>query len=111
MRDRAILELFYSSGLRISELVGLNRTDIDFKTRLMRLKGKGKKERVIPITKNAACWILKYLENPERYLKTNEHLPQEDAAAIFLNKWGTRLTTRSIDRHFESYGISGFPEF
>lgn len=110
-RDRTIMELFYSSGLRISELVSLNRGDVDFDNLLIKLKGKGKKERIVPITKNASSWMSSYLNNPERGVKTNEHIPEVDNAAVFLNKWGTRLTTRSIDRHFDKYlkasGLSG----
>lgn len=103
LRDRAILELFYSSGLRIGELVALNRGDIDFQNRLMKLKGKGKKERIVPITKNASYWIYSYLENPERHQDIDGHLAEADGAAIFLNKFGKRLSTRSIDRHFVAY--------
>ncbi len=65
-RDRTIMELFYSSGLRISELIGLNRSDFDATNLTLRVRGKGKKERVIPITKNAAAWINSYLNHPER---------------------------------------------
>lgn len=104
-RDRAIMELFYSSGLRVSELVALNRSDFDPKGMLMRLKGKGKKERIVPITKNACDWIQRYLNHPER------HLSQKDPNAIFLNRWGSRLTTRSVDRNFDRYlhqsGLAG----
>jgi len=89
------MELFYSSGLRVSELVGLNRTDFDPSNGMLHIRGKGKKERRIPITKNAAKWIGDYLNHPGRI--------QKDEAAIFLNKWGTRLTVRSVDRNFESY--------
>lgn len=110
-RDRAIMELFYSSGLRISELVALDRGDIDTANLLMKLKGKGKKERIVPITKNAATWIQAYLSHVERHSNVNGHDAQVDAQAIFLNKWGTRLTTRSIDRHFDRYlkssGLAG----
>lgn len=110
-RDRAIMELFYSSGLRISELVTLNRQDIDFKSLLIKLKGKGKKERIVPITKNAAEWIKAYLEHIERHQEIDGHQAQQDPDAIFLNKLGTRLTTRSIDRHFDRYltasGLTG----
>ncbi|MFN3328124.1 MAG: tyrosine-type recombinase/integrase, partial [Fervidobacterium pennivorans] len=60
-RDRCIMELFYSSGLRVSELVALDRADFDPKNLVLRLKGKGKKERMVPITKNAADWITSYL--------------------------------------------------
>lgn len=110
-RDRVIMELFYSSGLRVSELVSLDRKDFDPKNLLVKLKGKGKKERVIPITKNAANWINRYLEHPDRYRSIDGHRPQADPQAIFLNKWGTRLTTRSVDRTFDTYlkksGLAG----
>lgn len=110
-RDRCIMELFYSSGLRVSELVALNREDFDQRNLVVRLKGKGKKERVIPITKNAADWIDSYLSHPERCLNTDGHLAEADLKAIFLNRLGTRLTTRSVDRKFDKYltasGLSG----
>ncbi len=110
-RDRAIMELFYSSGLRINELASLNRNDFDPKSFLIKLKGKGKKERIVPITKNAADWILKYLNHQERHMVFQGHLAEADPEAVFLNKLGTRLTTRSIDRNFEKHltasGLSG----
>ena len=110
-RDRAMMELFYSSGLRVSELVALNREDFDHNTMLLRIKGKGKKERVVPITKNAADWIEKYLDHPERDKDTDGHLSQVDEKAIFLNKLGTRITTRSVDRKFDKHlttsGLAG----
>lgn len=110
-RDRAILELFYSSGLRLSEVAGLNRRDFDPTRQLLIVRGKGKKVRHVPITQTAAKWILDYLNHAERDQKTKEHFPQRDKEAIFLNKWGTRLTTRSIDRQFAAYfrssGLSG----
>lgn len=111
LRDRAIFELFYSSGLRISELVALNRHDINLQTLLIKLKGKGKKERIVPITRNAATWIKSYLENPERHCAIDGHQEEKDQDAVFLNKLGKRLTARSIDRHFEAYlkqsGLAG----
>ena len=102
-RDRVIMELFYSSGLRVSELVALNRSDFDHKNLLIKLKGKGKKERIVPITKNAAEWITAYLEHPERHVDIDGHLAQVDSEAVFLNKLGTRLTLRSVDRNFDKY--------
>lgn len=105
-RDRAIMELFYSSGLRISELAGLNRQDFDPNNLIMKLKGKGKKERIVPITKNAAQWVKSYLDSFERHIDCPEHKAEEDSEAIFLNKHGTRLTTRSIDRTFKQYLIN-----
>ena len=103
LRDRTIMELFYSSGLRVSELVGLDRHDVDTESLLIKVKGKGKKERLIPVTKNAADWILTYLRSPERYHDVDGHKAEVDSSAIFLNKWGKRLTTRSVDRTFEFY--------
>lgn len=103
LRDRAIMELFYSSGLRASELVGLNRRDFDRQELLIKLRGKGKKERVIPITKNAAEWVIAYLEHLERHLDTDGHLAEVDSEAIFLNRLGTRITLRSVDRNFRKY--------
>lgn len=103
LRDRTIMELFYSSGLRVSELAALNQSDFNKEEMTLRLKGKGKKERIVPITKNAAEWITKYLEHPQRR--------QECGSAIFLGRLGTRITTRSIDRKFDLYlrlsGLAG----
>jgi integrase/recombinase XerC len=96
-RDRVILELFYSSGLRLSELAGLNRGDIHWKECLLTIFGKGKKQRITPITKTATDWLHRYLNHPERARI------EEDSQAIFLNRWGKRLTVRSIDRLFASY--------
>lgn len=105
-RDRCIMEVFYSSGLRVSELVGLNRSDFDPEALLVKLKGKGKKERIVPITKNAAEWIKAYLNHAERHKNTDGHLAQIDHEAIFLNRTGTRLTPRSVDRKFDKYLIA-----
>ncbi|MBI3508584.1 MAG: tyrosine recombinase XerC [Chlamydiia bacterium] len=93
LRDRAILELFYSSGLRLSELTQLNRSDFDEKNLMLNIFGKGKKQRMAPITKTAARWIRAYLDHPDR----------PDRQEIFLNKWGKRITPRSIDRNFARY--------
>ncbi|MFI0434451.1 MAG: tyrosine recombinase XerC [Parachlamydiaceae bacterium] len=111
IRDKTIMELFYSSGLRVSELAGLNRQDVDYCNLTLKLRGKGKKERMVPMTKNAANWIKLYVEHAERYICSNTHSAQVDHMAVFLNKHGTRLTTRSIDRMFDAYlkqsGLSG----
>lgn len=95
VRDRAIMELFYSSGLRLSELAQLNRHDFDAKQLILNVYGKGKKQRQAPITNTAADWIHRYLAHPER--------EEKDPEAIFLNRHGKRLTTRSIDRNFAAY--------
>ncbi|MBS0615017.1 MAG: tyrosine recombinase XerC [Verrucomicrobia bacterium] len=102
-RDKCILELFYSSGLRISELVGLNRSDFDVAQKSLRVRGKGKKERLVPITQNAATWLSHYLSHPERSHDGEMHKAEVDSQAIFLNRWGKRLTVRSVDRTFKDY--------
>ena len=102
-RDRCIMELFYSSGLRISELVSLNRASLDGSSFRVRVLGKGKKERIVPITKTAAGWIFRYLEHSDRFLDSKEHKAEKDSEALFLNKWGERLTARSVDRSFKEY--------
>jgi integrase/recombinase XerC len=111
LRDRCIMELFYSSGLRVSELVGLNRADCDLQSLLIKLRGKGKKERIVPITKNAAEWISTYLNHPERHQDVDGHRAEANHKAIFLNRLGTRLTARSVDRKFDHYlttsGLAG----
>ena len=103
LRDRCMMELFYSSGLRLSELVALDRAHLDLKNCRVRVMGKGKKERVLPVTKNAVEWIVRYLELPDRFLECKEHKEEQDRQALFLNKWGTRLSARSVDRNFEQY--------
>ncbi len=95
LRDRAILELFYSSGLRLSELVGLNRENFDDRELTLQIFGKGKKERTAPITQTAADWINRYLCDPHRV--------EQEIQAIFLNHRGRRLTSRSVDRLFAGY--------
>lgn len=102
-RDRTMMELFYSSAIRISELQKLNRSDIDFHSMCIKVQGKGKKERVVPITPYIATWLQKYLSHPERSMHTKEHLPEQDNTAVFLNCFGKRMTPRSIDRLFSEY--------
>lgn len=97
LRDRAIIELFYSSGLRVSELAGLRLCDIDFEQSQMKIHGKGKKERIVPITQNSSNWIKKYLTCSNRLFSDDRLEP------LFKNRFGTALSTRSIDRMFEKY--------
>lgn len=95
-RDKAILELLYSSGLRVSELTTLDINDFDIKESLVRVKGKGKKERIIPIGSKAVEAMENYL--PERILL------KKKSQALFLNNRGGRLTQRSIRRIVDKYG-------
>jgi integrase/recombinase XerC len=99
IRDRAILETAYSAGLRVSELVGLNDGDLDFAAGIVRIRGKGKKERLSPIGSYAARALKKWLE--VRKLADREKKGRE--APVFTNKFGTRLTTRSVARMLEKY--------
>ena len=91
-RDRAILELLYSSGLRVSELVSLNLSSLDFDSAMVRVHGKGNKERLIPVGSYAERALREYLD--ER--GTLQHFHDPDA--VFLNKNGTRLTVRAVQR-------------
>lgn len=110
LRDRCIMEILYSSGLRVSELIGLNRKDFDAEHLSLRVKGKGKKERIIPITASAAKWISEYIHHTKRSQHEKTHFAEQDREAIFLNKWGKRMTTRSLDRNFSKYlRASGLP--
>lgn len=98
-RDRAILETAYSAGLRVSELVGLNDGDIDSAAGIVRIRGKGKKERLAPIGSYADRALKKWLGM--RTLSPREKTGRE--APVFTNKFGTRLTTRSVARMLEKY--------
>jgi integrase/recombinase XerC len=97
IRNRAIFETLYSSGIRISELEGLNVFDIDFKRRLIRVMGKGSKERIVPIGEKA----LTAIEDYRKRLKSETGIGEDDNAALFLNKNRGRLTSRSIARILE----------
>lgn len=94
LRDRAILETLYSSGLRVSELVGLNIDNIDFIGGVLKVFGKGKKERLVPVGDRALRCIRAYLEK-----RGSAGLER----ALFLSKSGTRLTDRSVRRILEKY--------
>ncbi len=92
LRDRAILETFYSSGLRISELVGLSVMDFDFISGVIKVMGKGKKERVVPIGEVAIRALRRYLEARKK-----------QSEAVFLNKNGRRITARGVRGIVEKY--------
>lgn len=94
-RDRAILELLYSSGLRVSELSGLNIEDINIKGSLIKIKGKGRKERIIPVGSKAIDAIKSYMI--ERVLMKSKDI------GLFLNRLGKRLTDRGIRRIVVKY--------
>jgi integrase/recombinase XerC len=103
LRDRVIMELFFSSGIRLSELVMTDRADFDPANLLMKIHGKGKKERLVPLTKGTSSLLERYLAHPERHLEIDGHKGERDKKAIFLNRDGGRLSARSVDRMFEGY--------
>ena len=111
-RDRAILELLYSTGMRVSELVSRNLEDLDFDAEMLRVRGKGNKERLVPVGRPAR-------EAVQAWLPSRQQLMQERAGrglalekeALFLNGRGSRLTTRSVERMVQAYGErAGIPQ-
>jgi integrase/recombinase XerC len=125
-RDRAILELFYASGLRLSELVGLDIGDVNLSSRIVRVLGKGRKERLVPFNGSAEAAIRAWLKDwgtyadpardsglgvrpparsalppPPRLRRTGRRERERDA--LFLNYAGGRLSTRSVDRLVRKY--------
>jgi integrase/recombinase XerC len=129
-RDRAILELFYASGLRLSELVGLNIEDVNLSSRMVRVLGKGRKERVVPINKSAEAavraWLKDWtalrgtiapapagggrgLRDSKRAVRdavrgaSPERTSRRTPDPLFLNYKGARLSTRSVDRLVRKY--------
>ncbi len=95
-RDRAILELLYGTGIRASELVGLNLDDVNLSREVVRVLGKGGKERIVPLGRMARSAILDYLERRKRSAQSGE-------TAVFLNRDGRRLSTRSLQRIVSKY--------
>jgi integrase/recombinase XerC len=100
-RDRAILELLYASGLRVSELTGLNLADMDRKELMLRVRGKGSKERIIPYGGKAEQALQAY--GPTRDEILRKAGSRGDPQAVFLNHLGTRLTPRSVARIVKKY--------
>ena len=117
-RDKAILELFYASGLRLSELVGLDLDDVNLSGRVVRVLGKGRKERIVPFNRTAADALRAWLGDRESYAgaKARAYKRPGDAGRLsragatrrtreplFLNYQGGRLSTRSVDKLVRRY--------
>ena len=118
-RDRAILELFYASGLRLSELVGLDVDDVNLNGRVVRVMGKGRKERLVPFNRSAEAAVRAWLQDWEVLraqaiaappaaascapARTRGHGSRRAREQLFLNYQGTRLSTRSVDRLVKRY--------
>ncbi len=99
MRDRAILELFYASGLRVSELTGLDIENIDINIGYVRVIGKGKKERIVPVNRKALQVVRQYLEARHSALK------DKTEKSLFINKYGKRITRRGVGLIVKKYMI------
>jgi len=105
-RDRALLELLYAAGLRVSELTGLNLADTDQKERILRVRGKGNKERIVPYGAKAQEALEKYWPLREMLLEPKHRTSGGDGPyteAVFLNYSGRRLTQRSVGRIVKKY--------
>lgn len=97
VRDRAYLELLYASGLRISELVGIDVDDVELRARLVKVRGKGSKERIVPFGSKAEEAVRAWLA------VRGELVGPREESALFVNYRGERITTRSVRRLFDGY--------
>ena len=100
VRDRAMLETLYSTGIRVSELVALNMDDINFLDKVIHIRGKGKKERIAPLESSALQSIQHYIKCRNKRAKNNSNF---DSKVLFANKCGKRLGTRSVRRKMDKY--------
>ncbi|HYE16192.1 MAG TPA: tyrosine recombinase XerC [Pyrinomonadaceae bacterium] len=101
-RDRAILEMLYGTGVRVSELVKMDLRDVDYRNRAVRVKGKRRKERVVPFGEPALHALLGWMTVRNSFLQ-NAPPAERDEEAVFLNYQGTRITTRSVGRMVDKY--------
>ena len=103
-RDKAILETFYSAGIRIHELVGLNDDDVDFLGEIALIRGKGKKERLAPLGGPAVETLQRYLELRKSVgARHASPLPRQISHPLFVNRFGGRMTARSVQRMLKKY--------
>jgi integrase/recombinase XerC len=99
LRDRAILETMYSAGLRVSETMAIDDGDLDFGQALVRVRGKGRKERLAPL----GSYALRAIRRWQRVRQLGPGVPTDRRAPLFVNRFGTRLTTRSVSRLLEKH--------
>ena len=98
IRDRAILELMYSSGLRLSELINLDMNEIDFSDALVTVTGKGKKTRTVPVGRHAVKAL-------KAWLKRRNHFADDNETAIFVSRRGQRISARNIQQRLKQWAI------
>ncbi len=107
-RDRAMLETLYSTGVRVSELAGLDRNDLDYVEQTLHVRGKGKRERIVPLGSHALAAIRHYmllLEGDQRFLTVLHSAATGNKIPLFINKNGGRLSSRSVRRKLDKYLI------
>lgn len=100
LRDRALLELWYASGTRISEIAALQVSDLDFKSRTLRVLGKGNRERLIPVAEEALSWCRKYMEVRHEWVRTSN---LNGFSGLFLQPNGVGLNRQSIWKLVKKY--------
>jgi integrase/recombinase XerC len=98
-RDRAMLETLYSTGIRVSELVGLQMNDLDLTGEALKVRGKGSKERIVPLGSHAIHAVQRYLD----MLRADPRFAGRDTGPLFVNKHGGRLSSRSVRRKLDKY--------
>lgn len=96
LRDKALLELMYATGARVSEAVGADLDDVDFDERVIRLTGKGAKQRLVPVGRYACEALRRYLDAARPVLQRRRTSGQPELRALFLNKRGLRLSRQSV---------------
>jgi len=105
LRDKAILELLYSTGTRVAELVSSNLADLDFESEVLSVRGKGNKERIVPVGRPAKEAVRAWLDQRNQLMEDRAARGREaERFALFLNGQGSRLTVRSVERMVKSYG-------
>ena len=104
LRDRAVLETLYGCGLRASELIGLDLTELDLDAGVLRVRGKGDKDRVVPVGGVAADALRDYLAHGRPFLRTKKAIRPADPAAVFVNVRGTRLSRQTVFATVKRYG-------
>jgi len=112
LRDRAILELLYSTGMRVAELVSRDSLHLDFATEMLKVRGKGNKERLVPVGRVALDAVQNWLPQREQLIADRARRGRKvEKKALFLNVRGGRLTSRSVERMVKSYGErAGIPQ-
>lgn len=104
LRDKAILEVLYGTGIRVSELAGLDLSSIDAEDGYLKVKGKGSKERILPLGSYVLQALAIYLTKSRPFLEERNQ-EKDKNAALFLNRFGQRLSVRSVGRLVHKYGL------